>query len=389
MVNICENGIRLSKEAIGLSERPLGEFGPDKLVLPDHELGLSNLLALLKDGMSKEYKGKMSAVILSSDGDPIESLVPSCDDEFALTSERQPEFTAVRLTRAYLEKKSGEAVQMSGTFFIIPMGSGLWSSVTIEPDEFIEKVMMKYIGLCSPDVSIVRYSSTELKNILATLAEGDELDVEIRKAITYPYGGSASIDFDNKPLSRLIDYCLAERRYLDKARLELRRDGASVCDLFISRQGLLRFYSGNVEFFFNHVLSSFAGLARETKKVLDEKERSLGELEAHPIAIEFDGDAFTSVDDNYRFAKALSTIGKSGISIYHLNPYVHISYLDFRDGSSCDVFAVSSREVCIVPSYKSSMESLMRLSAKIMESLGEGHITDWARGAPKFSDFFE
>jgi len=363
-------------------------YGLDKLVVPGQDLGLSNLLALLRDSFSREYKGKLSAVIFTSEEEPIGVLRGCCDEEYTIESDGQQEFSPIRLTRKMEGSESQEAQTLAGTFYVVRIGEGMWVSVTIEPDEFIEKAMIRFFELCSPGISRMRYSSSEIRKLLDSFVETHELEAKVRKAITYPYGGGASIDFDNKPLVQLFDECTSGRRYLDKIRIEFFRADKSLCDAFVSRQGILRFYSGDIDFFFKKLLSLFAGVARDTKLILEKRERRMGELTASPLAIQFEEDVLVTADDNNRFVRSLSSLEKSGISVYHQNPYVHLSFLDFRDGSSCDVFAVSPRSICIVPSYRSSIESLMRLSNRILESLGEGQLSDWGEAAPDFGDFF-
>ena len=362
-------------------------FGVDKLVVPGQNIGLSNLLGLLRDRFSKEYKGKLSVVILTSEGRPA-SILKSCTAQnYTIESSEQDEFTALHLTRLIRDIDTDEEKRLEGTFYLVSIGADVWGAVTIEPDDFIEGAMLRMFELCSPDISRMRYSSSEMRRLLEKFAETHEFSAQVHKAITYPFGGSASIDFDNKPMQQLFDWCETERRYLDKARLEFFSQGRSFSDVFVSRQGLFRFYSGDIDFFFRKFVDAFAGGAEETKELLQKRDRKLGELTANPLAIDFEEDVFVSAEDNGRFIGSLSQLEKSGISVYHQNPYIHLSFLDFRDGSSCDVFAVSPRSICVVPSFRASVESLMRLTNRIIESLGEGSVVESKERAPKFNDF--
>ena len=63
---------------------------------------------------------------------------------------------------------------------------------------------------------------------------------------------------------------------------------------------------------------------------------------------------------------------RSGIAVLHENPYVHVSLIDFFDGSAFDIFATSRKAVTIVPQVGASPFSLNRLCNHIFENFREG-----------------
>ena len=67
-------------------------------------------------------------------------------------------------------------------------------------------------------------------------------------------------------------------------------------------------------------------------------------------------------------------MARSGIAVLHENPYVHISLIDFFDGSAYDIFATSRKAVTIVPQVGASPFSLNRLCNHIFENFREGLI---------------
>ena len=262
-------------------------------------------------------------------------------------------------------------------------------ALTTEEDRFVDKVVLRFLRMNSPDVSRTGLTSSEMLKILEHFSDENELDSLVVKAITYPFGGRAQIDHDNVGLGWILDKCKEEGRYLDKARVVFKRGQELVCDVFVSRRGIFRFHDGNPDFFFRSFLYAFAGQAMDAKSLLRGRERALGELTTHPLRIDFEEDVFVSPDDNSRLIQCLSHMSKSSVSVYHRNPYLHLAFTDFHDSSIYDIFAISSSSLCIVPSFRCTVDSLVRLSSSIFEGVGEGKLEDWKPPEWSFKDFFE
>jgi hypothetical protein len=65
---------------------------------------------------------------------------------------------------------------------------------------------------------------------------------------------------------------------------------------------------------------------------------------------------------------------RSGIAVLHENPYVHVSLIDFLDGSAFDIFATTPYAVTLIPQVDASAFSLNRLCNHIFENFREGEI---------------
>lgn len=140
--------------------------------------------------------------------------------------------------------------------------------------------------------------------------------------------------------------------------------------------------------FFNQLLPEYASTSQAKVNVFENKERSAESGEIEQIRVEFNSNVFRTTEDNEDLIEALSNMSRSSLTVYHRNPYAHLSILDFVDGSSCDVLVTEPDEVTLVPSYRGSRNSLMRVSEQISREFDEGSITDL--GEPQFdsSEFF-
>ncbi len=96
-----------------------------------------------------------------------------------------------------------------------------------------------------------------------------------------------------------------------------------------------------------------------------------------PIEISYEYDAFGQIEAVRRFGKIVSGYPNSTKAVFHSNPYYHASVADFLDGSSFDVWVLSSSRVVIIPQAKSSAQAFERFIAHIFTNFGEGTVNEF------------
>lgn len=106
--------------------------------------------------------------------------------------------------------------------------------------------------------------------------------------------------------------------------------------------------------------------------------RERGYKPSKPIEISYDYDAFGRVEEVRRFGKIVSAYPHSTKAVFHSNPYYHASIADFLDGSSFDVWVLSSTRVVIIPQATSSSQAFERLITHIFANFGEGAVNEFA-----------
>ena len=134
---------------------------------------------------------------------------------------------------------------------------------------------------------------------------------------------------------------------------------------------------------FDAVFSHFAEPVCRTlyENVQSFQGRSRQDVPRHfvrPLMIEFDGDQFPSTEDNQRFISAMRRLSRASVSVLHGNPYIHLSVLDYCDGSSFDVWVVSRDKIVIVPQFRGSFQAIKRLINHIFDTFAEGRIRDYS-----------
>lgn len=129
---------------------------------------------------------------------------------------------------------------------------------------------------------------------------------------------------------------------------------------------------------FKIIIEEIAKKASFNFELYDNRARNKAErYNPKPLQIIFDFDIFREKIENKRLINVLNKISYSSCSIYHGNPYFQASYVDYRDGSSYDIWVLSDEKITIVPQMRSSPASLNRLCESIFIGFREGIIKNF------------
>ena len=101
------------------------------------------------------------------------------------------------------------------------------------------------------------------------------------------------------------------------------------------------------------------------------------DLNIRPLAVTFEANVFANVAENAKFVEAMRSMSAASISVVHGNPYIHMSLIDYLDGSTFDIWAVEEDRLVIVPQMKASIPSIKRLINHIFDNYAEGRMSDF------------
>ena len=145
----------------------------------------------------------------------------------------------------------------------------------------------------------------------------------------------------------------------------------------ISRNGVFK-CNKKLTFFYNTIVDDIINKAINDLNLLDNRQRIKEEkFKPKPIVIEYKIDLFKDSSQNKRLIEVLQGIPYSSLSVSHSNPYLSCSYVDFKDGSSYDIWILSNNEITIIPQMRSTYASLERLNHYIFIGLREGTIKNY------------
>ena len=125
---------------------------------------------------------------------------------------------------------------------------------------------------------------------------------------------------------------------------------------------------------FETMIPRAIGLSRERNRRIDASAESAGADEVEPVVIRFAGSVFGGEGANARCADAIAEMPDSSISKYCVDSHMHLSLVDYTDGSSYDIWALAGDRLTIIPQIRASGASLGRLVNYVFEQIGEGRV---------------
>lgn len=272
-------------------------------------------------------------------------------------------------------KRSGRRITGSFAFFSHD-GTNVWTALTGHGKDFVEHGLNWVIRECTPEIYEFYATSRDLESVLDIFAKSIDYDAEIivTQAVAYSHRNQAEISYKTRPYPVVFRKAREGGNYIDSLSLKATTDEGTLLEASLNRDGSTSIQHGKIDLFFNYLLEQYISYGDEKADLFTGKERRHDTGDVQEIKIQFEGPVFQSTQDNEDLIKALADLSRASISVYHKNPYAHISVLDFNDGSSCDVFVTDPKSVSIVPSYRGSTNFLMRISDKLYRELDESTI---------------
>lgn len=265
----------------------------------------------------------------------------------------------------------GGSRQVRGSFALYQHGdSPIWTAVTGYDPDFFKRGFKWLFKRSEPQISGLFADSDELRTILGKVEEELSVEIIVDKAVIYSRD-EGKINFQTRPYKQVFSDNELANGYVDKLNFTARRDDEVFFDGFISREGVTKLNAGNPELFQNYLIGSFVETVSEKLEVLVDTDREeSGEISE--IEVKFNNEVLRSPADNRELIDALSDLTKSTMTVFHDNPYAHLSLVDFVDGSSHDIYVTGSNTVSIVPGYKGSVNSLIRVADQLSKEFQEG-----------------
>lgn len=96
-----------------------------------------------------------------------------------------------------------------------------------------------------------------------------------------------------------------------------------------------------------------------------------------PLEITYPVPIFEDPDGLKRFESTVMTYSNATKALFHSNPYFHASLADVSDGSSFEIWVLSTNRILIVPQGRSSAPALERLVSHIFSDFREGEVAEY------------
>lgn len=350
-------------------------------VLYEQSNGLDDIARALKGAVAKTG-AKISVLLFSCDGDLAKEFV-----------ERAP---ADRHPRA--DQKGGkEVLSIDGEdgvpIRIVVAGDSRTPTIRYALSDCSPTLFKgKFVSLAGrhiPALSKFVLSNAEMVKVLDAIADRD-FDIKVKYVSTATMrregGLDSHTDHVNEPYKKFLD-SLEEGATIKTIKFECApagladEVGASGPAVLTMTRDCCFTASHSAKALFDEVLPLVAKMAELRIEHLRFSTSTANRRTPEPLIINFGRDIFADPTRNKGHIAALASMPGIGISVYHANPYLHASLVDYSDGSSYDIWVLVSDRLAIIPQIFASETSMGRLVNHIFKNIGGGKIEKYEKKA--------
>ena len=283
----------------------------------------------------------------------------------------------------YSYRKGPEKKEESGRVFVYenPEYKKVYVSFTIESNKFFREALLPLIQNNHPRLIMTFIKHKKLMKLLKSFQiDNDFTDIIINRA-SYRLRFEdkkivPGINWPNMNLKDAFDWVYQNNGWFNSIHFKVLEYSTFSTDVYFTRNGIVR-----TNHYFLKVFKSFiipiCKIIYENIEIFGNRSRRYNNYYAKPLAIDFGIEQFTDKSENDKFIQAMKKYKKSSISVLHGNPYIHMSVIDYLDGSTFDIWVVNSSQLVIVPQMKGSIPAIKRLINHIFDTYAEGGIKDY------------
>jgi hypothetical protein len=317
----------------------------------------------------------------------IEKFLPRLNSlRFRSQIERVGDYYLVRLKRVQLDLDETDK-PVSGDFALFTIAGSVWCFCSIERSAVVNKTAIAAIQQHPSRASLIYISTREFRRIF------DDLSIDGNRVLVLRHNEynrqESNVNWlkERKDHRVVFDELASKDAVATSIVAELRSmRGGQLTAFSLNNNSLLSLRLGQVELFLETIVGQVAAIGNARNSLFQNRERSHTEL--HPLELTFDSGILSDKMANSALVESLSSMSKSAVAVFHSNPYVHILYTDFRDGSSFNIYSSSESTLTIVPSTRASVSALMKLYRRISERFADCDITEAQQSATTIRDLF-
>lgn len=252
-------------------------------------------------------------------------------------------------------------------------------------------VITKLFSKHYPVISRIFLTNQEMRWIFENMEKSTRCEIQVDSSIGKKRMAGmvnkkeSQVTYTNVPYPEVFDEILARDRWVQSLKFtasHVTRDKKEVSREYaysgiVSRDCFFA-CEGQFEPFLESVLPQVVRFAKARVEYLRKRAESAPNPKPEPVVIKFEEELFTEPSKNRQYIDAIAELESCSINEYHTNPYVHISMLDYLDGSSYDLWVTSSDRIVIIPHFSASAASMARLLNHIYERIREGETEEYA-----------
>ncbi len=271
-----------------------------------------------------------------------------------------------------------------GRFILYKMPNTKYAylAITLDNSEFFHKDLRAMIKSLYPVVILTFIKSTKLRDLIERFkAFNDLTEIKITRASHIlrfiDNKAMSAVTWPKVSLEEAFSWVHENNGWFKSIQFDAKRNNLTLANIFIDRQGTVR-TNGVFELVFKSFINPSVDLIEGTFQQFSNRDRrTSANKEARPLVIQYEDNVFEKVEENQVFIKSISKIENASVSVIHGNPYIHISFIDYFDGSNFDLWVLNNREIILVPQMKGSVASIKRIVNHIFDTFAEGEVKEY------------
>lgn len=359
------------------------------------------------DFLTPVYKRKHTRESLIEGLDAIvsaERIVVSALPFHSLLEPREWLHSANNKSRQFSEIQAGDGVSLfdlsgskwkadkpnlsqNGHFFIYdhPEYQNVHVLVTLEPSPFFE-LLRRLVESSFPKTLTTFVTHRRFQHLLDAFS-GPYTQLIINRAsfrVRFEEKTAANrrqivpmVSWPEMDISRAFEWVYEQNGWFQSLKFTAFRERTPLAEIFFSRQGQTRTSGLFKEVFTSFVVPVCKIIDENVRFFAQRSRRDRKDLSVRPLVIDFETDQVAETEDRRRLIQAMGRMKAASVSVLHGNPYVHLSVLDYYDGSVFDVWVLSPNAITIVPQMKGSVAAIKRIINHIFDSYAEGRIREY------------
>lgn len=288
----------------------------------------------------------------------------------------------------YSYKEGNEEKEEKGKFFIYehPEYNKVYVAITIESSNFFRRAMLPFFNGLFPHIIMTFITHKRLRKLLEKFQVENQFSKLIitRASQRFRFNEKGKdkkvvpmVSWPQMDLNEAFNWVYQNNGWFQSLQFKASGVTSSIREISFTRQGIVRTTHLFSKVFKSFVLPVCKTIYENIEFFGNRSRRENRNLSARPLTIDFGIEQFANSSENMKFIQSLKRINKASISVLHGNPYIHLSVVDYFDGSTFDFWVLNSNQLVIVPQMKASIFSIKRFINHVFDTYAEGDIKDY------------
>lgn len=267
--------------------------------------------------------------------------------------------------------------------------SSLYVVLSDYKPKLFKSLFIKLVNHNYPSLARIFLRNSELRQVFDSLKERKIASLVSRVLYYSRESDKSGLDKDlrwtkNKPYDKIFEIVREQNGWIKKVNFNSYSEPKSEYDpsyefLFQASISLdLQFWvRGDFLTFRKNILEQIIQVVNNRFGYFSKRSEGAKDRIPEPLVVRFKKPVFRDEGWNENFLDVMEELKNISMTQYHQNPYIHISLVDYQDGSSYGIWIVSETEVYIIPQIRASVASMNRIVNHINERISEGEIVKY------------